>query len=408
MKTSKFLPKIFLLISLAISHVFISCNDDEGNFEESMDIPGLTVPAKQTVFMYLPWSGSGLYYSLRKNIEAFESAIENNHGTDGNALIVFISQDNQKSNLIRIYYRDGESQRDTLKQYDFSSCDYTEAEGIAEIINDAKAAAPAEKYAMAIGCHGTGWIPVGTNVGTRAAMINIGKNQMQQTRYFGTGIRDDNTYQTDIATLAEGIRETGTTMEYVLFDDCYMSNIEIAYELKDVTKHLIASTCEIMDVGMPYERIGISLLKNNYKDIVDGFYDYYSNFSTPCGTIGVTDCREVEYMAYIMQQINAAYPDLQCDITDIQDLDGFENTIFFDFGDYVSNLCSDPSLLALFNDQLERLVIYKANTETYYTSMYIAKQYPINAFSGITISDPSINKSIANVKPQTNWYKDTH
>lgn len=164
-----------MLISLAISHVFISCNDDEGNFEESMDIPGLTVPAKQTVFMYLPWSGSGLYYSLRKNIEAFESAIENNHGTDGNALIVFISQDNQKSNLIRIYYRDGESQRDTLKQYDFSSCDYTEAEGIAEIINDAKAAAPAEKYAMAIGCHGTGWIPVGTNVGTRAAMINIGK-----------------------------------------------------------------------------------------------------------------------------------------------------------------------------------------------------------------------------------------
>ena len=112
-------------------------------------------------------------------------------------------------------------------------------------------------------------------------------------------------------------------------------------------------------------------------------------------------------MAYIMKQINDEYPDLTCDVTDIQDLDGFENTIFFDFGDYVSKLCSDPNMLSAFKEQLVRLVPYKANTETYY-SMYTGEQYTINTFSGITISDPSVNRSIANVKTQTNWYRDTH
>lgn len=407
MKAPNFLQKIsFLIAIIALPFVFSSCADDD--VENDSGIPGLTEPAKQTLLIYMPWS-ENLYSLLLENIRSFERAIENNHGTEGNALLVFISQNSQQSNLIRIYYRDGTCQRDTLKQYDFSTCDYTEANGITQIINDAIEAAPAEKYAMAIGCHGAGWIPVGTNIGTRAAMMNIGNKQIQQTRYFGTGIGGDNTYQTDITTLAEGIMNTGLKMEYILFDDCYMSNIEIAYDLKDVTNYLIASTCEIIDIGMPYEQIGISLLENNYKGVVDGFYDYFSNYSTPCGTIGVTDCREVEYMAYIMQQINATCPDLQCDVTDIQDLDGFENTIFFDFGDYVSHLCNDPALLAEFNEQLERLVIYKANTEKYYTNLfYKAERCPIDIFSGITISDPSINRSIANVKTQTNWYKITH
>ena len=158
---------------------------------------------------------------------------------------------------------------------------------------------------------------------------------------------------------------------------------------------------------MPYGEIGIDLLNNNYKNVVDKFYEYYSNYSTPCGTIGVVDCREITEMAYIMKQINEACPDLPCDVAEIQDLDGYENTIFFDFGDYVSHLYIDTSLAEMFNTQLNKLVPYKANTETYY-SVYTGEQHPINTFSGITISDLSENRSIANVKTQTNWYEDTH
>ena len=56
------------------------------------------------------------------------------------------------------------------------------------------------------------------------------------TRYFG-GLNAQ--YQTDITTLAKGISNAGLKMEYILFDDCYMSSIEVAYALKDVTDYLI-------------------------------------------------------------------------------------------------------------------------------------------------------------------------
>lgn len=377
---------------------FTSCSDDE-------ELPPYPDKAKQTVIMYMPWADNTIHYYCEKNISAFEAAIERNHGLDGNQLIVFIAENGQQSQLERIYYQDGECHRETLKTYDFASCDYTTPEGISQIINNAIAAAPSSTYALAIGCHGMGWVPAGTDVGTRTFINNIKAANAYPTRFFGSS--DDPTYQTDILTLAEGIANTGVKMKYILFDDCYMSNIETAYDLRNVTDYLIASTCEIMIDGMPYNEIGIDLLNNNFKGVVDGFYDHYSNFSTPCGTIGVTDCREVGNMAYIMRQINDRYPNFPYNATDIQDLDGFENTIFFDFEDYVSKLCSDPNMLNAFKEQLGRLVPYKANTETYY-SWYTGEQHPINTFSGITISDPSVNRSIANVKTQTNWYRDTH
>ncbi len=377
---------------------FTSCSDDG-------ELPPYPDKAKQTVIMYMPWADNTIHYYFEKNISAFEAAIERNHGLDGNQLIVFIAENGQQSQMYRIYYYDGKCRRETLKTYDFASCDYTTPEGISQIIIDAIAAAPASTYALAIGCHGMGWVPAGTDVGTRTFMNNIKAANAYPTRFFGSS--GDPTYQTDILTLAEGIANTGVKMKYILFDDCYMSNIETAYDLRNVTDYLIASTCEIMIDGMPYDEIGIDLLNNKFKNVVDKFYNYYSNFKTPCGTIGVTDCREVENMAYIMRQINDRYPDFPYNTTDIQDLDGFENTIFFDFGDYVSILCSDPNMLSTFKEQLGRLVPYKANTETYY-SWYTGEQHPINTFSGITISDPSVNRSIANVKTQTNWYRETH
>lgn len=377
---------------------FTSCSDDG-------ELPPYPDKAKQTVIMYMPWADNTIHYYFEKNISAFEAAIERNHGLDGNQLIVFIAENGQQSQMYRIYYYDGKCRRETLKTYDFASCDYTTPEGISQIISDAIAAAPASTYALAIGCHGMGWVPAGTDVGTRTFMNNIKAANAYPTRFFGSS--GDPTYQTDILTLAEGIANTGVKMKYILFDDCYMSNIETAYDLRNVTDYLIASTCEIMIDGMPYDEIGIDLLNNKFKNVVDKSYNYYSNFKTPCGTIGVTDCREVENMAYIMRQINDRYPDFPYNTTDIQDLDGFENTIFFDFGDYVSKLCSDPNMLSTFKEQLGRLVPYKANTETYY-SWYTGEQHPINTFSGITISDPSVNRSIANVKTQTNWYRETH
>lgn len=149
-------------------------------------------------------------------------------------------------------------------------------------------------------------------------------------------------------------------MEYILFDDCYMSTVEVAYDLKNVTSHLIASTSEIMAYGMPYDKIGQYLIGNiDYEKVCDGFYSFYSNYVTPCGTIGVTDCSELDNLAAIMKEINQRYTFNEELTGELQRLDGYTPTIFFDYGDYVSKLCSDPDLLEQFNEQLKRTVPLK-------------------------------------------------
>lgn len=401
MNRKLFSNSIITIVSILITpFIFSSCNEEN----EDNPYPDYPTTSQQTVIMYMPWSGSSIYKDFLNNISDFEQAICNNEGLKGNSLIVFISENTSSSNLIRISYNKGKCLRDTLKHYTFNECNYTTSQGITSILLDAIGAAPADTYAMTIGCHGMGWIPAGTQVTTRTRLLESNAISYP-TRFFGHS--SDSRYQTDVSTLTEGINGTNIKMEYILFDDCYMSNIETAYELKNVTKYLIASTSEIMSYGMPYSKIGIALLNNNYEEIVNGFYTFYSSFIPPCGTIGVTDCREIETMVAIMHEINMAYPNGLDDTSDIQTLDGLSPTVFFDFGDYVAHLCKDQSLLSAFNEQLSRLIPYKAHTETYYSN-YTKHTIPIKTFSGITISDPTKNNSVKADAINTKWYKATH
>lgn len=94
----------------------------------------------------------------------------------------------------------------------------------------------------------------------------------------------------------------------------------------------------------------------------------------------------------------------------VQRLDGYTPVTFFDCADYVSKLCPDPALLDQFTEQLDRTVPYKRNTEYIYSMILYPKdngKVKINTYSGITISDPSINSQASN-KEETAWYKATH
>lgn len=380
------LPVFIFLIS--------SCDNSDDDIKE----PAMV---EQTVFMYMPWSGEDIYGYFLDNISAFEKSIKDNKGLYGKKLIVFISSNGSNACMINISYKGNKCIRDTLRKYTFNTPEYTTSSGIRSILTEMMTEAPAKNYAMIIGCHGMGWIPVGTTV-SHIKKKNAGAHK---TRYFGHSY--DSKYQTDITTLAEGIKTAGVRMDYILFDDCYMSNIETAYDLKDVTNYMIASTCEIMIVGMPYDLIGSSLLKNDFKGVCDNFYSFYSNYETPCGTIGVTDCREIERIAAIMKEINTSSMNGNADISGIQTLDGLYPTVFFDFGDYVTKFCKDEELLHDFNVQLGKLVPYKANTEKFYSSFTNAYKQ-IKAFSGLTISDPTTNVGVRNCMKQTAWYLATH
>lgn len=401
-------PLIFCLIALM---AMAACGS------EGEDINSIN---KQTILVYMPWSGStssaGLYDYFLANLDSIESGIKAKGGLTDNRVMIFISESASNSVLYELTYdsQSKECVRTKIKEYD--GHDYTTAEGITNILTDVKNQAPALNYAMMIGCHGTGW--TFTDSWDRypyyakafSLFEDVDEQAAHQTRFFGSV--SDLSFSTNISTLAQGIEGAGLKMQYIMFDDCYMANVEVAYELRNATNFLIASTSEVMIVGFPYQTMWKSLGKwtPDYASAISAFGTFYSKYEAPYGTASAIDCREMDNLASIMKLINDKYPSLgEEDFNSLQVLDGFDEPIFFDFGDYVEKLCRENALNNRIKSSLNVLIKAKSNTEQIYSNLYgEGKFIDVNTFSGITISDPSRNIVAQKSLTHTSWYQATH
>lgn len=416
------MKKFILFLQLAAFILFASCSDEDPD-----PVPQPPVIETNTIFVYMPWSGStkkdpGLYSFFLTNIQDIKSAIVNQGGLGNKKLMIFISMKVDKGALINVQYKNGSCIDDTVAIYDNTQpgLRLNTAEWITTLLKRVKQEAPANHYSMIVGCHGMGWIPAkpSTRINRPAASL-FGLNQNAgkagpPTRWLG-----GNAYQTNISDFDKGIEDSGIgKFQYILFDDCNMTGIEVAYELRNATNHIIGSPTEIMAYGMPYKFLWSELSKVNpdYHSICTNFINFYSNYKYegtpyPYGTISVIDCSQVEAMVDIMKEINASTSLSTITESNIQSMDGYTPSIFYDMGDYVRKLAqNEPLLLAKFNSQLDRLVPEKRHTDAYYTSLRTAgfNIIPIQSYSGITISDPSTNQTVTNSLGSNHYYQTTH
>ena len=409
-RMKKFLFFLQLIAVIALS----SCTDDplpdpntNGNANE----------VDNTIIVYMPWSGDpySLYDYFKTNLRDMKQAIVNEGGLGNKRLVVFISEAPEKGALINVKYQSGQCVDDTLAKFDNTQPNQqlNTSRWITNLLTRVKAYAPAHNYSMIVGCHGMGWIP--SYAGTRTSVSNTLQKRWRDveskplTRWFG-----GDTYKTDISILDRGIAQSGIgKMQYILFDDCYMSTIEVAYELRHSAHYLIGCPTEIMAHGMPYEQLWNELSKSNpnYQNVVDEFYNFYSSYSSPYGTISVIDCSQAEGMVNIMRQINQSSNLVLVPPTSIQQMDGYNPSIFFDMGDYVEKRAvNEPILLSQFRNQLNLLVPYKRHTPSYFSAVTSSSGtvYPINTYSGITISDPSVNTKVTSAFAASPYYRATH
>lgn len=386
-----------MILLFAVIMGLASCTKEDTNI--------LPIYAEQTILIYMPWSSNLISY-FYANIYDIEKAFVKKNSKNERVL-VFLSTSPTEAVLFEIICQNESCVRKKIKSY--NSLAFTTCAGITSILNDVKSNAPAKRFAMVVGGHGLSWIPVSSQSNRAKGLRRKDYWEYEDvplTRYFG-GL--ENEYKTEVSTLATGIADAGIKMEYILFDCCYMSSIEVAYELKDVTKHIIASPTEIMAYGFPYSEIGEYMIRDiNYQKIAQGFLSFYKNESDPpCGTVAITVCSELDSLASVMCKINERFTFDYTNLNAVQSLDGYSPTLFFDLGSYVSQLCMDEELLKKFEEQLERAVpvMYRKYTPTYYTMS--SGQLAIQEFSGITISDASLNIQ-ATSKENTSWYRVTH
>lgn len=400
--------------------VGVSCSN--GDSPDGPDVP--VTPVGQTVFMFFPWSNS-LLSDFRRTVEDMQTVVAQRSMKD-ERIMVFMATSEREAVLFELKKQNGRCLTDTLRRY--SDRPFTSSQWLTSLFSEVMTLAPASRYGMVVGCHGLAWVPV---QGQRSARKRLGSRERIDeednlykeeridkegndlmhfevqgpvtTRFIGGTYPETQIETTD---LADAMADAGFHTEYILFDACYMSSVEVAYELKDVTHYLIASPTEVISYGFPYITMGKHLLGTpNYKGIVDSFISFYSSYNLPYGTVAVTDCTQLDALAAIAQQINAAAAE-QLAPNGVQIMDGYSPTLFYDLGHLMSLKDAGTVLTAAFAEQLGKTVPYKGHTDQYFTAL---KDEPVDIkhYSGLSTSQGSLNH-MADRLSETAWYKATN
>lgn len=396
--------------------------------EEAFDVDKVN---KQTILVFLPWTGGnssiGLTEALSNTIDSICAGITDKKGLNNTRVLVFFSNNANNSTLFDLTYNDvtKEVSRTPIKTYEGSA--YNSANGFADLLNEVRQNAEALNYALIIGGHGCGWscaddwinypnqaksFNTQQTFDTSFSGIQFGADPNNPTtRFFGSVDRKENSI--DLSTLAEGIKQSGIKMQYILFDVCYMGNVETAYELKDVTNYLIATSSEIMAKGIPYRSMWSYLngTTPNYSSLVNGIVNFYKNSTAPYCNMAAIDCRQLDALANVMKEINQKYTlDTTIPLDSIQPLDGFSPHLSYDMAVYVDSLRPSGYLKEQFNNQLKKTVKAAAHTDCAYTALrlYPEATIKIKNYCGLSISDPSQHPVAIRGKEKTGWWKATH
>lgn len=409
-----------LIIATLFIVVGVSCSN--GDSPDGPDAP--VTPVGQTVFMFFPWSNN-LLSDFRRTVEDMQTVVAQRSMKD-ERIVVFMATSEREAVLFELKKQNGRCLTDTLRHY--SDRPFTSRQWLTSLFSEVMTLAPASRYGMVVGCHGLAWVPV---QGQRNARKRLGSQERIDeednlykeerldkegddlmhfevqgpvtTRFIGGTYPETQIETTD---LADAMADAGFHTEYILFDACYMSSVEVAYELKDVTHYLIASPTEVLSYGFPYITMGKHLLGTpNYKGIVDSFISFYSSYNLPYGTVAVTDCTQLDALAAIAQQINAVAAE-QLVPNGVQIMDGYSPTLFYDLGHLMSLKDAGTVLTAAFAEQIEKTVPYKGHTGQYFTTL---KDAPVDIkhYSGLNTSQGSLNH-MADRLSETAWYKATN
>jgi len=194
--------------------------------------------------------------------------------------------------------------------------------------------------------------------------------------------------------------------DYILFDACSMGSIEVAYELRQKTGFIVASSLPVLYTGFPYEDILPELLspRPDLRKVAKGYFDYYQQIMTgifQSATISVIDTGELEKLALATRRIveTQSFDRSAFDRTSVQRLDAYGEQYLFDFMDFINKAFPAANKSEL-TGQLNKAVLYKAHTAKF------MNLFEINTFCGLSCYIPLESRGDLNdYYRQLEWYQ---
>ncbi len=377
---------------------FTACSKDE--------IPEPSGPVGHTMLLYMPGRDLLIKGFYEQNIEGVERAVAAGATRNGRILVCYQPESYDRATLLEISYdaRQQKAVRKELKTYETFRAETTAS--VQELFADVQRFAPAESYGLTTGCHGFAWVPAGSArlKSQQPEQPAPGALVTRSTRYFG-----DQGHELDIAQLADAVAGLPFRFDYLIFDDCFMANIETLYDLRRSFDYIIASPCEILAAGFPYDRVVPRLFASDGPDLYGTcreFWNFYTSYSTPSGCISLAVTSELDALAATVAEIHAG-PTRAYDADALQSYEGMSTHLFYDLDDYIRSICADDNRYARFKEQLNQT--FPENCRLYTPSFYSAyngRMNNIKTYSGVTTSEPS--QRYTDLHKETAWYKVTH
>lgn len=174
---------------------------------------------------------------------------------------------------------------------------------------------PARQYGLILFSHSSGWMP---------------QNTLTEPRKSSRSILNDNGDEMEMIDFAKSIPPK--MFEFIIFESCFMSGIEVAYELRNKTNYIVASSTEIISPG--FTSIYPNSLQHIWKntpDLISFAKDYFYYYNSLEGlfrsaTISVIDTRQLEALA---SYINAINTNEETPLNNLQHFDRiYKKTIF--------------------------------------------------------------------------------
>lgn len=361
-----------LLFLLGISFLFSACHKSEH----------VKPDPHRTVLVYMA-GDNNLSKDGYTNIQAMLSGMKN---ISGRLVIYFDPFDAAPSLMTVRNSRAGTLVLDTLAVYPEENS--ASPEVLNRVANEVRHLYPANSYGLILWSHGLSWLPQKyANSWNLNSLRPLRNADMPETKYFGMDNHTGTSGGSAIMNTEEMVEVLPEGYYFILFDACFMSSIEVLYELRKKTQYVIASPAEVITDGFPYDKI-MSHLWGEEEDLIQicrNFYNYYNshpnggNFRSATITLAKTE--GIDRLASSVRAILAGK-------TEFTSLWIYPNTsnklpqVFFDLGDFMSSLASEQQY-ADFKKQLDRVVVYKMATEKLF-----GKEMPEDKFSGITTYIP--------------------
>ena len=380
-----------LLLGVCLALFFLASCEDE---------PEIVKTPKRTVLVYIAADNNLAHFALDDMDEMKEGLLQVN----GELKLLVYVDTGSSARLVELKKESRNVVENVVREY--GDRNSTGTEETREVFRDvfSNPAFAAESYGLIYWSHADGWAPYGST---------------RQTRWIGQDTGDGD-YRMNISDFVSILKEA-PHFSFIMFDACFMSSVEVAYELRSYTDYYIGSPTENPGPGAPYDLITPLMAGENAAvDMASAYFEHYNakynggiNISNKNWTGGTSICvmrtsalkQLASVTAQVLPETLADNERLSATVFDYDQRPPSSTYYigYFDFKQLVQALADETSLVE-WEHAFDEVIAFWKTTDKNYSQ--VAHMFSMEGTNGITHYIPNSNDTYALAYRSTAWYQD--